>query len=1030
MHFTDIFIKRPVLASVVSLFILLLGLRAAGSLAVREYPELQNAVISVTTAYVGADADLVQGFLTTPVEREVATAEGIDYITSSSSQGLSSIQAYLRLDRDSNQALSEIATKVNKLRSQLPQGSEDPVIQLADAGSAAAVYMSFSSTVLNPSEVTDYLVRVVEPQISTLPGIQQAQILGGRAFAMRIWLKPDRLTAFNLTSGDVLVALQKNNFLAAVGEAKSNYVRVPLKAGTDLRSAEEFKHLVVRASGDRVVRLSDVADVVLGSETYDDMVKFSGDQAIFIGITVSPDANVLDAIRGVREAWPDIAQQLPEGLNGKIVYDSTEYIQDAIQEVQKTLVEAVVIVVVVIFLFLGSMRSVIIPAVTVPLSLIGGCLLMLLMGFSINLLTLLAMVLAIGMVVDDAIIVLENVHRHIEEGLSPYDASIKGARELLGPVIAMTITLVAVYLPIGFIGGLTGKLFTEFAFTLAGAVLLSGVIALTLTPMMCSKLLKPQSLEGTGGLSAWLDARFEALRKRYQSWVHAALDDLIPIGIFGVIVLVSCYFLFIGATSELAPAEDNGLALVISEADAYASIDYTARYTNEVERTVLATGGVANAFSIVGGSSGTNSGFLGILAEPWQQRTQSTDAITAELNGTLSQIAGLRVAVIQPPSLPTAGQGFPVEFVISTTQPQRVLNEVANEVVQKVMATKKFFFLNSDLKIDRPQVEVQIDRDKAAMMGIDMSQLGNDLTAFLGGNYVNRFALDNRSYKVIPQIKRIDRLAPDQLQGYYTRAADGQLIPMSTLVTLHETTQPQALRRFQQMNAATLAGVQRPGVSLGEALDILEATAREVLPRGFNIDYAGQARQFKTQGVALLLAFGFAIVIIYLVLAAQFESFRDPLIMLVTVPMSICGALFFLNLLGMFQIKGATLNIYTQVGLMTLIGVISKHGILIVEFANQLQANGMRKRAAIEEASSIRLRPVLMTTAALVVAMIPLLIANGPGAAARFSMGLVIVTGMTVGTLFTLFVVPAMYMLLGRDSASLQGAMPRHGLTV
>lgn len=1024
MQFTDIFIKRPVLALVVSLMILLVGMKSAFDLNVRQYPELQNAVINVVTTYVGADADLIQGFITTPLEREIASAQGIDYIKSTSLAGVSSIQAYLRLDVDPNEALTQVAAKVNKLRGELPEASEDPVVELSVGDTTAAMYLSFYSDILDNNQITDYLVRVVEPRLSTVPGVQRARILGDRTFAMRIWLKPERMAAQGVTASDVYGALRGNNVLAALGSTKGSMVQVDLTAATDLNTPDEFRALVVRSADGAIVRLGDIADVVLGSENYSTEVSFNGKSATFMGIEIAPDANALDVIKRVREdAWPQILAQLPEGLEANIPYDSTRYIEDAIDEVIKTLIEAVAIVIVVIYLFLGSFRSVLIPAVTVPLSMIGACFLMLLMGFSINLLTLLAMVLAIGMVVDDAIIVLENIHRHIEEGMKPFNAAIKGARELVGPVIAMTITLVAVYLPIGFIGGLTGTLFVEFAFTLAGAVLLSGVIALTLTPMMCAVLLKSQEEEKGNKFAHWLDEKFENMRLNYQRKLHGALDDKHVILTFGAIVLVSCFFLFKSSPQELAPEEDQGFFLIFSQSDSFSSLDYLTRFTAELTRIANAIPEKENYFQLngVGGGGsavGSNTAISGIVMKPWTERERTSKEVLNEVTKEAGSVAGLQNAVFAPPALPSGGGGFPVEFILTSTASPSAMLEVANAVKNQAMASKKFIFMQSDLKIDKPQVKVEVDREKAALLGINMSTLAADMSAMLSGGFANRFSMESRSYKVIPQVERAERLNPEQLAQYYTRTENGDLIPLSTVVSLRETVQPQSLNRFQQLNAVTISGVQRPGVTLGEALSVLEQAATEVMPRDYGMEYAGQSRQYKTEGSALLMTFFFALIVIYLVLAAQFESFRDPLIMLVTVPMSICGALLCLNIAALFQVPGASINIYTQVGLVTLIGVIAKHGILIVEFANQLQKQGMSKRLAIEEASSIRLRPVLMTTAALVLAMIPLLIASGPGAAARFSMGLVIATGMTIGTLFTLFVVPAMYLYLGRDESA------------
>ncbi|SEP71920.1 multidrug efflux pump [Ectothiorhodospira magna] len=1014
MRFTDVFIRKPVLATVVSLFILLLGIRAGFELNVRQFPEIQNAVVTVTTTYIGADANLIQGFITTPLEREIAAAEGIDYLVSTSLSGVSTVQAYLRMDHDPNEALTQIAAQVNKVRSDLPQEAEEPVIQLSVGETIAAMYMSFYSEVLSDNQITDYLVRVVEPQLATLPGVQRAEILGARTFAMRIWLDPERMAALGVTGADVRRALQANNVLSAVGSTKGRLVSVELTAETDLSSAEDFEQLVVRSEQDAIVRLQDIAEVELGSERYDSAVSFNGQSATFIGIEVSPDANALDVIADVRRVWArEIEPQFPEGLKGDIVYDSTLYIESAIQEVLITILLALVIVVAVIYAFLGSMRSVIIPALAVPLSLIGTLFLMLLMGFSINLLTLLAMVLAIGIVVDDAIIMVENVHRHIEEGMKPLEAALQGARELAWPIIAMSTSLVAVFIPIGFVGGITGTLFVEFAFTLAASVILSGVIALTLSPMLCSRLLKPHGEGGKRRFEAWLDARFDGLHRRYERRLHGILDDRHVVLVFGLIVLVSCYFLFITSSSELEPAEDQGFVFAIAQGDAPMTLDQLERNTAVMNRYLDEIPELSNIF-IINGFGGTHTAVAGFVLVPWDERDRSTQAVLDnDLQPRLEEIPGLSIFALAPPSLPSAGGGAPVEFVIRSTDPSENLLEVSREMVNRAMASGRFIYIDGDLRIDSPRTEIHIDREKAALMGVDMQTLSADLSSLFSGGFVGRFALDDRSYRVIPQLQRVDRLTPDQIEDLYTRNRDGELVPLDTLITLKDSVHPQQLKRFQQLNAVTLSGVPRPGVTLGEALEVLQEIAADVLPPGYSVDYAGQSRQFMTEGRQLVMTFFFALVVIYLVLAAQFESFRDSLIMLVTVPMSIAGALLFVSL-GL-----TTLNIYTQVGLLTLIGLIAKHGILIVEFANKLQEQGLSRREAVEKAAGIRLRPILMTTAATVLAMIPLLIASGPGAGSRFAMGLVIAAGMTIGTLFTLFVVPAVYTYLARDRAAM-----------
>ncbi|MEY1660740.1 efflux RND transporter permease subunit [Isoalcanivorax beigongshangi] len=1031
MSFTDIFIRKPVLAWVVSLFIFLLGVRAVSELNVREYPELQNSKITVTTMYVGADADLIQGFITTPLEREVATAEGIDYLISTSSGGVSVIEAYLRLDAEPNAVLTQVAAKVNKLRSTLPSEAEDPVVDLEQGDTTAAMYMAFYSDILDNNQTTDYLTRVVEPRLSTVAGVQRAEILGGRTFAMRIWLQPERMTALGITASDVYGALQANNVLSAVGSTKGRYVSIDLKAQTDLQDVEDFEQLIVREDDGAIIRLRDVAEVELGAESYTTSVTFGRDAATFIGIQVSPDANALDVIASVRNVWDnEILPQLPEGLSADIPYDSTEYIQSSINEVIKTIVEALLIVVVVIFLFLGSLRAVLVPVIALPISMVGALFIMLLAGFSINLLTLLAMVLAIGIVVDDAIIVLENIHRHIENGMKPLDAALKGARELAWPVVAMTTTLIAVYLPIGFMGGLTGTLFIEFAFTLAGSVLLSGVVALTLSPMLCARLIKPHDPHAKPGFADKLDAFFQRVQRGYKSSLTGVLGAKGGVLVFGAVALISTYFLFLNTPEELAPVEDQGFVLTIANADPYTTMEYFEANTDLLREKLESITEIDKVFMVNGlsgaGSGTTTDGFIGSVLHTWADRDRSTRAVLERtVQPMLPSIPGLELVSLLPPPLPSGGSGYPVEMVVGTTQSVEAAAALVEDIIGKAYQSRKFIFLTTDLKINKPRAELLVDREKAAALGINMQALSQDLSAMLAGGYSNRFSLENRSYKVIPQVQRGDRLNPEDLLNYYTRTRSGELVPISTFVTLSDSVQPQMLKRFQQLNAITIMAVPRPGVVMGDALKVLEDAAAEVLPTtGYQLDYSGQTRQFKQEGAQLMMAFLFAIIIIYLVLSAQFESWRDPLIMLVSVPMSICGALLcmaILNIVSNFAMIGglmwptATMNIYTQVGLVTLIGVISKHGILIVEFANKLQEQGLSRYAAIVEATSIRLRPVLMTTFALVFAMLPMLIASGPGSGSRFAMGFVIASGMTLGTLFTLYVVPTVYIYLGRD---------------
>ena len=1021
MKFTDIFIRRPVLATVVSLLLLVLGLRSISLLPVLQFPRTQNAVVTVTTTYVGADPALVSGFITTPLENSIAQANGIDYMTSSSSQSVSTITANLRLNYDPDKALTEINTKVNAVLNQLPQGSQQPVLSVKIGQSIDAMYIGFSSEVLPANKITDYLVRVVQPKLQAVEGVQTAELLGQKLFALRAWLDPRKLAAYGLTASDVQQALASNDFLSAVGSTKGQMVQVNLTASTGLHSVDEFKRLILKQQGGAIVRLEDVANVTLGAEDYESAVGFDGKQAVYLGIQVAPAANLLEVIQRVRNAFPAIQTQLPRGLDGRIVYDSTQFVNSSITEVVKTLAEALLIVTLVVFAFLGSVRSVIIPTVAIPLSLVGTFTVMVIFGFSINLLTLLALVLAIGLVVDDAIIVVENVNRHLEQGMRPMPAAVLAARELGGPIIAMTVVLVAVYVPIGFLGGLTGALFIEFAFTLVGAVTVSAIVALTLSPMMCSRMLKPHDPAEHGWqarLILLLDGAFDALHRRYEALLHRTLGYVAVTAVFALIVLGSIYFLYIGAKSELAPQEDQGILISSSTSAPNATLVQRQLYSREVYKDIASHPETDHVFQLdVPGQS-----IAGMVLRPWNERAKTAVQLQPVLQQQLNAIAGIKAVIFQPPPLPGAF-GLPIQFAILTTEPFERLNEVAQNFLQEAQKSGMFIFIDSDLKFDEPQTNVVIDRDLAAQLGLSMSQIGGALAAMVGGGYVNYFSLFDRSYKVIPQVQQVDRLNAEQLRDYYIRTASGDMVPLSTLVHLKTKTVPQTLNHFQQQNSATISGVPFPGVAQGEALAYLQNLAARTLPQGYTVDYAGQSRQFVQESSALVVTFFFALIIIFLSLAALFESFRDPVIILVSVPMSICGALIFINL----GVGGASLNIYTEVGLVTLIGLISKHGILIVEFANNLQKEGRSKREAIEMAAGIRLRPILMTTAAMVLGVVPLLVASGAGAVSRFDMGLVIATGIAIGTLFTLFVVPAMYLLLATDHAAQPAAEPLPG---
>jgi multidrug efflux pump len=1003
MKFTDIFIKRPVLAIVVSLVILIAGLQSIRSLSVRQYPRSDIAVVKVSTTYIGANADLVRGFITTPLERVIASADGIDYLESSSAQGISTITVHLKLNYDTNAALTQIQAKVAQVRNDLPPEAEAPVIELETADNQfAAMYLGFSSADLDQNQITDYLTRVVQPKLSAISGVQRADILGDRTFAMRVWLKPEKMAALGISPSAVQDALAKNNHLSALGRTKGSMVSVNLVANTDLRTPDDFRKLVVKEENGVVVRLGEIADVALGAENYESDVRFNGEQATFMGIWVLPTANSLEVIKHVREALPQIQSQLPAGMKLGVPYDSTEYIQDAINEVLRTLSETLLIVVVVIFLFLGSFRSVLIPVVAIPISLVGAVFLMLVAGFTINLLTLLAIVLSVGLVVDDAIVMVENIERHLQSGKAPVRAAIDAARELVGPVISITITLAAVYTPVGIQGGLTGALFREFAFTLAGAVIVSGIVALTLSPMMGSKLLRTGQSER--GFAGWINRRFETVRALYTRTLGGTLRYRpVVLTLWGIVTLLAVPF-YLFSMKELAPREDQGVVFGIVQASPNSTLDQTRLFTEQVTDVYRAMPETKSIFQITQPSTG----FGGMVTKPWSERKKSTQQLLMESSRPLSQIAGIRVIPLAPPSLPGGGD-FPVDFVIASAAEPKQLTEIANQLVQKAFASGMFIYADSDLKFDQPQAEVEFDRDKVRSQGIDMTQAGRDLSALLGGDYVNRFSIQGRSYKVIPQVKRVERLTPDQLSQIYVTGAQGKLVPLSTFASLRTTTEPRELKKFQQLNAVRIQGVIPPGIALDQALSFLETEAAKMLPQGFNVDYAGESRQLRTEGSKFLGTFLLSAVLIYLVLAAQFESFRDPLIILAgSVPLAISGALLF-SFLGF-----TTLNIYSQVGLITLVGLVSKNGILIVEFANHLQESGKSKIAAVIEASGTRLRPILMTTAATVVGHFPLILASGPGAGARNSIGIMLVTGMIIGSAFTLFVVPSIYVLLAR----------------
>lgn len=1006
MQLTDLFIKRPVLATVINLFILLLGVNAFDQLNIRQYPKIEDAVVTVQTAYIGASTDLVQGFITTPIQQSIAGAEGIEYITSSSVNSSSTVTAHIDPDYDVDQALTEIMAKVAQVRGELPQESEDPVITKGTSIGSALMYIRTNSESMSDEQVSDYLTRVVEPKLATLEGVAKAEIFGARKFAMRLWLDPLKMAAHDVTADELNAAIRRNHFLSTAGQTKGEWVATQVKANTDLSTAEGFANIVVTQQGDALVRVKDIARVELSAENFDSAFYFNGEPATYIGISATPSANPLKVSQRVKDMVAKIQPELPVGTELEVTYDSTMFIEASIDEVATTLLEAALIVILVVFLFLGEIRTVVIPVVAIPLSLVGTLFLMWALGYSINLLTLLALVLAIGLVVDDAIVVVENIHRHIEEGMSAMQAAVQGAREIAMPVISMTLTLAAVYAPIGFLTGITGKLFSEFAFSLAGAVIISGLVALTLSPMMCSKLMRSDA-EGSA-LAHKLDKLFSKLKVTYQGILRDTLNYRPVVMVFAALILVSIPFLLMFTQSELAPQEDGGSLFLASNSPNYANINYINRYTEKFDE-IFAGFPEYNLSVRINESGVQNSSFSVLGFSPWNERERTAMEIQPLVQAEVDKIPGIDVFIFAREPLPGAGGGAPVQFVINTTSDYPSLARLADQMAEEARNSGLFMFVDSNLKFTKPEIRVSIDRDKAAQMGVSMEAIGSALATLLGEGWLNRFSVQGRSYKVIPQAIAENRLDQSMLNRYYVRTVSGDQVTLGTVISLETVAQPVSLNQFQQLNSAKLEGMMVPGVSLGDALDFLNGKAREILPEGFSVDYDGQSRQYVSEGSKLYVTFALSLIAIFLVLAAQFESFRDPLVILISVPLSICGALVPITL------GFATMNIYSQIGLITLIGLITKHGILIVEFANQLQHQGMSKLDAISESASVRLRPVLMTTAAMVLGVLPLILASGAGAVSRFNIGLVIATGMTVGTLFTLFVVPVVYSYVAKE---------------
>ncbi|PAK11220.1 efflux RND transporter permease subunit [Burkholderia ubonensis] len=1003
-RFTDIFVRRPVLSLVCSLLVLLIGLRSLGALPVRQYPMLESATISVETAYPGASQALMQGFVTTPIAQSIATADGIEYLSSTSTQGKSVVKARLRLNANADRAMTEIMAKVQEVKYKLPEGAYDSVITKLTDAPTAVMYLGFSSDSLSIPEITDYVVRVAQPLVTTVPGVASAEIVGGQNLAMRVWLDASRLAAHGLSAADVASALKANNVQAAPGQVKGALTVADISANTDLTDVGAFGSLVVKSDANgSFVRLRDVATIELGGQQYNASALMNGHRAVNIAINATPSGNPLDIVRGVQALLPTMERNKPASIRIGDVFDVARFVNASIDEVRETIVEAIAIVVIVIFLFLGSFRAVVIPVVTIPLALVGSATLMLAAGFSLNLLTLLAMVLAIGLVVDDAIVVVENIHRHIESGEPPARAALLGAREIASPVIVMTITLVAVYAPIGLMGGLTGSLFREFAFTLAGAVCVSAVIALTLSPMLSSLLLDSRMSEGR--IARAIEHTLSRVTHGYRRLLHASLAARPAVLVFGAGVLLGIGLLFSGVKRELAPQEDQGSIMLQVKAPQYANLDYLERYAPQVEKVFRSLPEADTSF-VLNGVGGANLGFAGVNLVDWSKRTRGAADLQALVQARANAIAGDQVFTFLLPSLPASSGGLPIQMVLRAPADFKDIFATMGKLKAAASKSGLFAVVDSDLTFDSRAVGVTIDRNQANALGVTMKDIADTLAVLVGENYVNRFDHNGRSYDVIPQVARAERLSSDMLNRYYVKTRSGKMVPLATVVHVSNGSQANALTQFNQMNSATLSAVAAPGVTMGQAVEFLQ---KQALPPGYDIDWLGESRQYVQEGNRLTVTFVFALVVIFLVLAAQFESLRDPLVILVSVPLSVCGALVPLYL------GFATLNIYTQIGLVTLIGLISKHGILMVSFANELQrTQNLDRRAAIEHAAAVRLRPILMTTAAMVAGLVPLIFARGAGAASRFAIGITVSTGMLVGTLFTLFVLPTVYTLIAK----------------
>ena len=1006
MKFTDIFIRRPVLAVSISLLIIILGLQAISKLAVREYPKMTTTVIQVSTVYPGADANLIQAFVTSKIEEAVAQADNVDYMSSSSSPSSSVITVKMKLNTDPNAALADVLAKVNSVRSELPSGIEDPTVTSSTGGSGI-MYISFRSNKLDASQVTDYIQRVVKPQFFTVEGVASVDIYGASEYALRIWLDPQKMAAQNLSATQVMSALSANNVQTAAGNDNGFYVVYKNKVDTTTKSVEELGNLIVSSDGDKLVRLRDVADVELNKSSDNARAVANGSDSVVLAVNPTSSANPLTVAEKILPLYESIKNNLPDAIQTDILYDRTVAINNSIEEVVKTIIEATLIVLVVITMFIGSFRAILIPVITIPISLIGVIMMLQTLDFSINLMTLLALILAIGLVVDDAIVVLENVDRHIKLGETPFRAAIIGTREIAVPVISMTIALIAVYSPMALMGGITGTLFKEFALTLAGAVFISGIVALTLSPMMTSKLLKDHSAPSK--LEERVNRTLTKINNAYTYVLGLVMANRKCMLTFATAIFATLPVLFNSLSSELTPTEDKGAFLAIGSAPSNVNVDYVQAAMAPYQKMLTDTDEVQFAMSISGVPS-TNQSLNVVTLKDWKDRSRSQAQVLAELNTKATAIPEVSVSGFAFPEIETGEQGLPIGFVISTSKGYEDLANVAGKFLEAMQKSGKFVYSSLDLKFDTAQMHIKIDREKAGTYGITMKQISATLGSFLSAATVERVDIDGRAYKIISQVKREDRLSPQSWDNYYVSAANGTSVPLSSLVSMTLEPQPSSLPRFSQLNSAVISAVPMPGSSIGDAIQWLKDSSKELLPQGYNYDFKGEARQLVQEGNALAVTFVLAVVIIFLVLAIQFESIRDPMVIMISVPLAISGALLALNAFGFVGKAGATLNIYSQVGLITLVGLITKHGILMCEVAKEEQLNhGKNRIEAITEAAKVRLRPILMTTAAMIAGLVPLLYATGAGAVSRFSMGIVIVSGLAVGTLFTLFVLPVIY---------------------